>query len=298
MKKVTIIIICLFIALVQPLASMAEIYKYVDEKGQTHFTDNIGQVPEKYRNQIKIKTHSVKNSTVQASQLEKDVFRALNYQDININVEELFSDNINLKARNRRGKTFLHIASQRGHLNVIEYLLSKGVDVNVKDDNGRTPLIMAVFEGKLEATQLLLSHGADTNGAMIVASSFGHTDIVDLLSNQGVEKPAEYQDPRFSTPEKTWQLHKEALMNGDISLALECMTPERALEQKELYDALGKEKLREIAEEMRPIQKITQDQQSAKYRIRRKEEYGGEMVDITYYVYFAKVLGNWKIVLY
>jgi len=29
-----------------------EIYKWVDEKGTVHFSDDLGQVPEKYRNHI------------------------------------------------------------------------------------------------------------------------------------------------------------------------------------------------------------------------------------------------------
>jgi len=33
----------------------AELYKYVDEKGQVHFTDNPYSVPEKYRNSLEQK---------------------------------------------------------------------------------------------------------------------------------------------------------------------------------------------------------------------------------------------------
>jgi hypothetical protein len=50
MKKIVLLVI---IGLT--LSSMAfgqEVYKWVDEKGTAHFTDNLGLVPEKYRDQI------------------------------------------------------------------------------------------------------------------------------------------------------------------------------------------------------------------------------------------------------
>jgi hypothetical protein len=39
--------------LVSSLASAQEIYRWVDEKGNIHFTDNPSLIPEKYRDQIK-----------------------------------------------------------------------------------------------------------------------------------------------------------------------------------------------------------------------------------------------------
>ena len=51
MKKISLIIAVgmLFFSV---LAFGKEVYKWVDEKGTAHFTDDLGQVPEKYRPQI------------------------------------------------------------------------------------------------------------------------------------------------------------------------------------------------------------------------------------------------------
>ena len=51
MKKISLIIAVgmLFFSV---LAFGQEVYKWVDEKGTAHFTDDLGQVPEKYRPQI------------------------------------------------------------------------------------------------------------------------------------------------------------------------------------------------------------------------------------------------------
>jgi chromosome segregation ATPase len=48
MKKIFFIL--LFLLIVKP--AFAEVYKWVDEKGVLHFTDDIMQIPEKYRTQI------------------------------------------------------------------------------------------------------------------------------------------------------------------------------------------------------------------------------------------------------
>ncbi len=42
---------------------------------------------------------------------------------------------------------------------------------------------------------------------------------------------------------------------------------------------------------MKPIQKITEDKGNAKYRIIRNVN----GTEITFYIYFVNVLGNWKI---
>lgn len=48
MKKIFFILLFLFLTQL----SFAEVYKWVDEKGGVHFTDDILQIPEKYRPQI------------------------------------------------------------------------------------------------------------------------------------------------------------------------------------------------------------------------------------------------------
>ena len=100
-------------------------------------------------------------------------------------------------------------------------------------------------------------------------------------------------DKRFASPETTWQTFKQALIDGDLNLAIECHVPGDT-KYREIYTALGKEKMKELAQKMRPIEQITADQQTAKYRIRREQQ--GK--DITYYIYFSNINGEWKIVRY
>ncbi len=48
MKRILLILLSIFIAEI----SFGEVYKWVDEKGVVHFTDDMNQIPEKYRRTI------------------------------------------------------------------------------------------------------------------------------------------------------------------------------------------------------------------------------------------------------
>jgi hypothetical protein len=101
-------------------------------------------------------------------------------------------------------------------------------------------------------------------------------------------------DKRFSSPDKTWRLYKSALIAGDFELAHNCLMPRFAEEHDAIRKAIGDEKMKEKAKAMRPIEKVTEEDEAAKYRIKRKM---GDQ-DITFYIYFVRVFGNWKILRY
>ncbi|KAI0202675.1 ankyrin repeat-containing domain protein [Astrocystis sublimbata] len=54
----------------------------------------------------------------------------------------------------------IHIAAQRGRLNIVRLLLDHDVGCDVQDENGLTPLMHATIEGYDEVAELLLAHGA------------------------------------------------------------------------------------------------------------------------------------------
>lgn len=116
--------------------------------------------------------------------------------------------------------------------------------------------------------------------------------IKEYLSKTGeLESIVEEPDLRMSTPEKTFDLYKESLISSNIELAIKCLTPQYAKKQREVFKALGKEKLKVIGENMQPIQKIRQNDHDAEFRIKRNEN----GIEISYSVYFANNNGNWKI---
>jgi hypothetical protein len=79
---------------------------------------------------------------------------------------------------------------------------------------------------------------------------------------------------------------KKSSLTPDLS---ECYIPGQR-KNREVFALLGKEKMQEIGEKMGNIGKISATEQEAKYRIRRIE---GDK-EITYYVYFYNLDGEWK----
>ncbi|KAL3653660.1 Acyl-CoA-binding domain-containing protein 1 [Castilleja foliolosa] len=68
-----------------------------------------------------------------------------------------------LNIKDSEGRTPLHWAVDRGHLNVTTVLLDKNADVNAKDDEGQTALHYAAVCERTEIAELLVKHGADVD---------------------------------------------------------------------------------------------------------------------------------------
>lgn len=98
-------------------------------------------------------------------------------------------------------------------------------------------------------------------------------------------------DPKFSSPGKTWSVYKNAMTRGDFESAYRCLMPRYKEKLKSIVEAVGEKKISEKAREMNPIEKVVSDENSAKYRLIRNIK--GK--DITFYVYFINVFGEWKI---
>ncbi len=92
-----------------------------------------------------------------------------------------------------------------------------------------------------------------------------------------------------------WDGMKGALENKDVEKALDYFAEESRELYKELFTALY-DYLPQIAHDMQNIQLIYVEDNTAEYRIRRDELYGGQMWTITYYIYFMMDAdGIWKI---
>ena len=78
---------------------------------------------------------------------------------------------------------------------LVELLLEKQVDPNVQiSENGVTPLILASQFGHYQVVELLLKNGADPNihnndglTPLILASQFGHYQVVEILLKNGAD---------------------------------------------------------------------------------------------------------------
>ena len=77
----------------------------------------------------------------------------------------LMSADIDVKAKDNKGMTALHIACQQNNIeNIIELLLRHGANVNAKNNKGMTALHIACQRNNTEnIIKLLLKHGANAN---------------------------------------------------------------------------------------------------------------------------------------
>jgi S1-C subfamily serine protease len=62
-------------------------------------------------------------------------------------LKALLDSGLDVNARDRGGRTALHLAARQGQVDAARYLLSRGADLNAKDAVGRTPLMLAIGPG-------------------------------------------------------------------------------------------------------------------------------------------------------
>lgn len=112
-----------------------------------------------------------------------------------------------LLSLDRDGASLLHIASQSGCLQLVDYLIQKGFDVNKRStQEGRTPLSLASQYGHAEVVRRLISAKANielcdkqNTSPLFFASWEGHREIVQLLIEAGAN-PNREAGKDFGTP--------------------------------------------------------------------------------------------------
>lgn len=115
-------------------------------------------------------------------------------------VGELLQEDPELARSTHRGqwgdRTPLHLAAEKGHLEVARLLLGHGADVHARDQGDHaTPLHWAAGEGHLELARLLVGQGADVNATgdmhergplgWAVVLSGSHPEMAEYLISQG-----------------------------------------------------------------------------------------------------------------
>ncbi|CAH2252567.1 ankyrin repeat domain-containing 6 isoform X2 [Pelobates cultripes] len=92
----------------------------------------------------------------------------------------------------KHGRTPLHLAANKGHLNVVQILLKAGCDLDIQDDGQQTALHRAAVVGNSEVLAALIQEGCaldrqdkDGNTALHEAAWHGFSQSVKLLVKAG-----------------------------------------------------------------------------------------------------------------
>ena len=150
--------------------------------------------------------------------LEKPIHHAAYEGDLKKVREIIDRDPNQINVQDAQGFTPLHLASSKGHIEIVEFLLDHGADIELEIFNGDTPLLVAARyarHGKqYETIKTLLEHGAKVNhkdedgrAALHDAAMYSGKEVINLLISYGADVNA--RDKHKSTP-----LHQAAMLNN------------------------------------------------------------------------------------
>jgi ankyrin repeat protein len=146
--------------------------------------------------------------------LDKPIHKAAYKGDLKKVKEIIDRDPNEINVQDAQGFTPLHLASGKGHIEIVEFLLNHGADIELEIFNGVTPLMLAAQYVTNETIKTLLEHGAKVNHkdesgrtALHNAAAYNGKEIMNLLISYGADVNA--RDKHQSTP-----LHQAAMLNN------------------------------------------------------------------------------------
>ena len=124
-------------------------------------------------------------------------------------------------SKTKDGRNCLHLAAEKGHLNICRALLENyNFDIHARDDDMFTVLLRATFSDNLELLEYLIDHGSDvfsktTDGrsCLHLAAQNGHLEICKALLQK-------YNFDIDATDDSSWTLLHGAAWSGDSELLL------------------------------------------------------------------------------
>ncbi|NWX15070.1 AKD1B protein, partial [Aegotheles bennettii] len=96
--------------------------------------------------------------------------------------------------KDKEGNTALHLAAKNGHSEVVEILLGQWEEIDNLNQNGETPFYLSVEGGHEKCAELLLEAGSDINvltqynsSALQIAVQNGHLSLITFLIDKNID---------------------------------------------------------------------------------------------------------------
>jgi ankyrin repeat protein len=71
----------------------------------------------------------------------------------------------------QQGRTPLHAACEKGHVEVVEFLLRHDAELDARDEDGNCPLHTATENQQTQVVQLLLDNGSQPDAENVVSEA-------------------------------------------------------------------------------------------------------------------------------
>ena len=130
--------------------------------------------------------------------INKAIRNAIKMGDIN-EVKQLIGDDNEILNTITSFGTWLHVASKKGHLEIVEYLISEGIDIDARGGTfDASALNLAAGAGHLEIVKYLIENGAELDVSLAKRNPLfgaiygGHKEVVEFLVEKGIDISIRY----------------------------------------------------------------------------------------------------------
>jgi ankyrin repeat protein len=131
-----------------------------------------------YEGQLEICKWYTKN-VGEVNNADNDGWTALHYAADQIEIfKDLLENGADLRLKNKRGQTVLHLAAELGSLKICKLIVEghEGIDINTNNIDGETPIHIAVENSELEVVKFLFYKGGDLNSRVSSRANGGWRD--------------------------------------------------------------------------------------------------------------------------
>ncbi|KAL2898679.1 Potassium channel SKOR [Bienertia sinuspersici] len=139
----------------QSLSNIIDIYFYDGKK----IYDNLIEGSDGKYNLKQVESDIASHIEKHESEIALKVNNAAYYGELN-QLKNSLNAGADLKKTDYNGRSPMHIAASRGHVDIVRFLIQEGADVNEPDNFGNTPLLEAVKNGNDQVAAMLYGEGA------------------------------------------------------------------------------------------------------------------------------------------